>query len=129
MATKQVYDVHHLMKSARPGDRSNSPVVFLPHYCDLGERLQRLGRLHGRRVYFKSSPNLRSLVRNDKIKIPFEERTAVVYEIKRCCTVFYMGETGNTLLYRFNEHKKTLYGSRTAKEELNGICRNRRDRP
>ncbi|KFD46549.1 hypothetical protein M513_12567 [Trichuris suis] len=91
--------------------------------------LQRLGRQRGYRVYFKSSPSLRSLVRNDKIRLPFEDRPGVVYEIKCGCNASYIGETGNTLLDRFSEHMKPLNSYRTAEEKLNGTYRKRRGRP
>ncbi|KFD58186.1 hypothetical protein M514_00949 [Trichuris suis] len=77
----------------------------------------------------QSFPSLRSLIRNDKIKIPFEERPGVVYEIKCGCNASYIGETGNTLLDRFGEHMTALNGYRTAEEELNGAYRKRRGRP
>ncbi|KFD69495.1 hypothetical protein M514_08840 [Trichuris suis] len=95
----------------------------------LGEHLQRLGRQHGYRVYFKSSPSLRSLVRSDKIKLPFKDRPGVVHEIKCGCNASYIGETGNTLLDRFGDHMKALNSYRTAEEELNGTYRKRRGRP
>ncbi|KFD59255.1 hypothetical protein M514_28566, partial [Trichuris suis] len=117
-----------------PSDRlhvegGSSPVITIPYYCGLGEQLQRLGRQHGYRVYFKSSPNLRSLVRSDKIKFPIEERPGVVYEVKCGCNASCIGETGNTLLDRFGEHMKALNSYRTAEEELNGTYRKRRGRP
>ncbi|KFD44975.1 hypothetical protein M513_14148 [Trichuris suis] len=81
----------------RPNDEvSSNPVITIPYYCGLGEQLQRLGRQHGYPVYFKSSPSLRSLVRNDKIRLPFEDRPAVVYEIKCGCNACYIGATPPT---------------------------------
>ncbi|KFD48516.1 hypothetical protein M513_10593 [Trichuris suis] len=116
-----------------PSDRlhvevGSSPVITIPYYCGLGEQ-SRLGRQHGYRVYFKSSPNLRSLVRRDMIKFPFEERLGVVYEIKCGCNASYVGETVNTLLDRFGEHMKALNSYRTAEEELNETYRKRQGRP
>ncbi|KFD48347.1 hypothetical protein M513_10759 [Trichuris suis] len=85
--------------------------------------------LHIFRIFFKSSSNLRSLLRNDKIKVPFEERAGVVYEIKCGCNASYIGETGKSLLDVFNEHMKALNCCRTASEELNVTLRKRRGRP
>ncbi|KFD64585.1 hypothetical protein M514_23187 [Trichuris suis] len=140
----------------RPNDEvSSNQLITIPYYCGLGERLQRLGRQHGYRVYFKSSPSLRSLVRNDKIRLPFKDRPGVVYEIKCGCNASYIRETGNTLLDTFNEHyeikcgcnasyiretgntlldrfgdyMKALNSYRTAEEELNGTYRKRRGSP
>ncbi|KFD65065.1 hypothetical protein M514_22782 [Trichuris suis] len=113
-----------------PNDEvSSNQVITIPYYCGLGEHLQRLGRRHGYNVFFKSSPSLRSLVRNDKIRLPFEDRPGVVYEIKCGCNASYIGETGNTLLDRFRDHMKALNSYRTAEEELNGTYRKRRGRP
>ncbi|KFD54714.1 hypothetical protein M513_04414 [Trichuris suis] len=114
----------------RPDDEvSSNPVITIPYYSGPGEHLQRLGRQRGYRVYFKSSPSLRSLVRNDKIRLPFEDRPGVVYEIKCGCNASYIGETGNTLLDRFRDHMKALNSYRTAEEELNRTYRKRRGRP
>ncbi|KFD46439.1 hypothetical protein M513_12704 [Trichuris suis] len=114
----------------RPDDEvSSNPVITIPYYSGPGEHLQRLGRQRGYRVYFKSSPSLRSLVRNDKIRLPFEDRPGVVYEIKCGCNASYIGETGNTLLDRFRDHMKALNSYRIAEEELNGTYRKRRGRP
>ncbi|KFD46626.1 hypothetical protein M513_12481 [Trichuris suis] len=71
----------------------------------------------------------RSLARNDKIRIPFEDRPGVVYQIKCACNASYIGETGSTLLDRFNDHMKALNGYKSAQEELNGTRRKRRGRP
>ncbi|KFD56639.1 hypothetical protein M514_02315 [Trichuris suis] len=102
-----------------PRDRCNGaadsrPVVFLPYHHDLGEMLRHLS-LHGYCVHFKSPPNLRSLVRNDMIKIPFEQGPGVVYEIKCGCNASYTGETGNSLVDTFSEHMEALNGYRTGK--------------
>ncbi|KFD46175.1 hypothetical protein M513_12949 [Trichuris suis] len=114
----------------RPNDEvSSNQLITIPYYCGLGERLQRLGRQHGYRVYFKSSPSLRSLVRNDKIRLPFKDRPGVVYEIKCGCNASYIRETGNTLLDRFGDYMKALNSYRTAEEELNGTYRKRRGSP
>ncbi|KFD66449.1 hypothetical protein M514_05835 [Trichuris suis] len=62
-------------------------------------------------------------------RAPKAERPGVVYEIKCGSYASYIGETGNTLLDRFNEHMKALNGYRTAKEELSGMHRKRQGRP
>ncbi|CDW59498.1 hypothetical protein TTRE_0000783301, partial [Trichuris trichiura] len=107
--------------SSSNNERDRLPVLTVPYYVGLGEHLQRLGRQYGFRIFFKSSPNLRSLVRNDKIKVPFEQRPGVVYVINCDCNASYIGETGNTLFDRFKEHMNALKSYRSAEEELHGI--------
>ncbi|KFD50190.1 hypothetical protein M513_08935 [Trichuris suis] len=80
-------------------------------------------------MYPETDQMTRSLVRNDKIRLPFEDRPGVVYEIKCGCNASYIGETGNSLLDRFRDHMKALNSYRTAEEELNGTYRKRRGRP
>ncbi|KFD47277.1 hypothetical protein M513_11877 [Trichuris suis] len=70
--------------SAKPNTLHN-PCVVIPYVAGLGEKIIRLGRQLGLRVFFKSSPNLRSILRNDKSKIPSNKRTASVYAVERAC--------------------------------------------
>ncbi|KFD60645.1 hypothetical protein M514_08580 [Trichuris suis] len=70
-------------------------------------------------VYRKPTHSDRSLVRNHKIRIPFEDRPGVVYQIKCACNASYIGETGNTLLDRFNDHMKALNGTATGQQRKN----------
>ncbi|CDW58957.1 hypothetical protein TTRE_0000728601 [Trichuris trichiura] len=115
--------------SSSTTERDRLPVLTIPYYVGLGEHLQRMGRQYGFRIFFKSSPNFRSFVRNDKIKVPFEQRPGVVYVINCDCNASYIGETGNTLFDRFKEHMNALKSYRSAEDELNGIHRIRRGRP
>ncbi|KFD58484.1 hypothetical protein M513_00710 [Trichuris suis] len=62
------------------------------------ESLQRSGRLLGYGVYFKTFSNIRSLIRNYKNKIPFEERPGIVYKIECDWNAFYIAEVPNILL-------------------------------
>uniref|UniRef100_A0A5S6QVG5 Reverse transcriptase domain-containing protein n=1 Tax=Trichuris muris TaxID=70415 RepID=A0A5S6QVG5_TRIMR len=48
------------------------PLIVLPYYHNIGEQIKRLGKTLNFRVYFKSSPYLRALLRTDKTKVPFD---------------------------------------------------------
>ncbi|KFD63735.1 hypothetical protein M514_24088, partial [Trichuris suis] len=72
------------------------------------------------RIYFRSSASLRSILRKDKIKVPYDERPGVVYEIKCSCNASYIGETGNTLFRRFDQHMKNVLTYKNAERRLNG---------
>uniref|UniRef100_A0A5S6QBN7 GIY-YIG domain-containing protein n=1 Tax=Trichuris muris TaxID=70415 RepID=A0A5S6QBN7_TRIMR len=63
---------------------------------------------------------LRSILRSDKIKVPFDKRPGVIYEIKCCWNASYIGETGNNLLHRFREHLACLTRYKNAERRLNG---------
>uniref|UniRef100_A0A5S6R5Y2 GIY-YIG domain-containing protein n=1 Tax=Trichuris muris TaxID=70415 RepID=A0A5S6R5Y2_TRIMR len=94
--------------TANPPSQDNNPVLVLPYYRGLGEKIQWLGRSLNFKVRFQSSVPFRSILRTDKIKIPFDRRPGVIYEIKCCCNAYYIGETGNNLLHRFREHLACL---------------------
>ncbi|KFD47486.1 hypothetical protein M513_11647 [Trichuris suis] len=57
---------------------------------------------------------------HDKIKVPLDERPGVVYKVTCCCNASYIGETGNTLLRRFNQHVDALNRYMRALIKLNG---------
>ncbi|KFD46007.1 hypothetical protein M513_13124, partial [Trichuris suis] len=47
-------------------------------------------------------------------------RPGVVYEIKCDCNASYIGETGNTLFHRFDQHMKNVLTYKNAERRLNG---------
>ncbi|KFD59766.1 hypothetical protein M514_28052 [Trichuris suis] len=47
-------------------------------------------------------------MRSDKIKVPFDSRPGVVYEIKCGCNASHVGETGNTLSHRFDQRMRNM---------------------
>ncbi|KFD65074.1 hypothetical protein M514_22791 [Trichuris suis] len=55
-------------------------------------------------VWLESSSNLRWIVRSDKTKLLFDSRSGVIYEIRCRSNTSYIGETGSTLLHRFDQH-------------------------
>ncbi|KFD66276.1 hypothetical protein M514_21563 [Trichuris suis] len=105
----------------RPASRLR---LILPYYAELGEKIKRLGNRLGFQVWFKGNPNLRSILRNDKGKVPLDQCPGVVYEIKCECLASYVGETGNTLAHRFKEHMEPLTRYRNAMNRLNGDSSN-----
>uniref|UniRef100_A0A5S6QMH4 GIY-YIG domain-containing protein n=1 Tax=Trichuris muris TaxID=70415 RepID=A0A5S6QMH4_TRIMR len=108
---------------------TEGPVVALPYYCGIGEEVKRLGLSHKFRVYFKSSPNLRALIRNDMIKVSIDQTPGVVYEILCDCHASYIGETGNTLFRRIGEHITVVTRYKNAEQRLIGTQTGRRGRP
>ncbi|KFD66237.1 hypothetical protein M514_21524 [Trichuris suis] len=54
------------------------------------------------------------------MKVPFDSRPGVVYEIKCGCNACYLGETGNTLFHIFDQHMRNVLTYRNAERRLNG---------
>ncbi|KFD45533.1 hypothetical protein M514_13592 [Trichuris suis] len=97
---------------------TSGPRILLPYYKGLSEKIQRLGRTLGFSVSYKRGPNLRSLLRSDKVRLPPDEHTGVVYEVKCSCSATYIGETGFTLARRFLQRMRHLTRYNNAKREL-----------
>uniref|UniRef100_A0A5S6R303 Reverse transcriptase domain-containing protein n=1 Tax=Trichuris muris TaxID=70415 RepID=A0A5S6R303_TRIMR len=105
------------------------PTVVLPYHSILEDTIKRLPKSLDFRVFFKSSPNLRAILRTDQIRIPKEEAKGVVYQIKCGCHASYIGETGNTLFDRFKEHMACVTRYKNVRDRLNGAQPRRRGRP
>ncbi|KFD50671.1 hypothetical protein M513_08478 [Trichuris suis] len=103
------------------------PVMVLPYYTGIGELFKRLRKTLGFTVYFKTSCSLRTFLRNDKIKVPADKRPGVVYKITCGRNASYVGETGNTLSHRFNQHVDALNRYDRAVIKLNGLQQTRPD--
>ncbi|KFD47468.1 hypothetical protein M514_11629 [Trichuris suis] len=99
---------------------ASGPRLILPYYAGLGEKIKRLGKRVVFTVWFKGNWTLRSILRNDKVKVPSDQCPGAVYEIKCECSASYIGETGNTLAHRFQEHMKSLTRYSSALNRLNG---------
>ncbi|KFD58674.1 hypothetical protein M513_00367 [Trichuris suis] len=84
----------------------------------ISERLMVLAKTLNFRLFFKSSPNLRSILRNDLIKLPPSEKPGIVYEVKCDCSASYIGETGFTLRHRYKQHVQVLKRLLAAKWKL-----------
>ncbi|KFD62137.1 hypothetical protein M514_25739 [Trichuris suis] len=64
-------------RTNRPGvslSDHNVPLLVLPYYKGVGEKIEWMGKEIGFKTYFKSSSTLRAMVRNDKIRLPPEAR-------------------------------------------------------
>uniref|UniRef100_A0A5S6Q2U1 Reverse transcriptase domain-containing protein n=1 Tax=Trichuris muris TaxID=70415 RepID=A0A5S6Q2U1_TRIMR len=109
--------------------KEQQPVVVLPYYKGIGERIKRLGRTLNFRIFFKSSESLRNSLRHDKTIVPMEERSGIVYHITCSCNASYIGETDNSLLDRFEEHQAGVTRYKSALDRLNGTQQRRRGRP
>ncbi|KFD59960.1 hypothetical protein M514_27857 [Trichuris suis] len=122
-----------LAKLRRPQNNTpTGPQILLPYYKGLSEKIQRLGRRLNFSVTYKRGPNLRSILRNDKVRLPKNEQSGVIYEVKCSCSATYIGETGFSLTHRFQQHMRQLRRYNKAKQELenNGsISETHRGRP
>ncbi|KFD60505.1 hypothetical protein M514_27341 [Trichuris suis] len=52
----------------------NLPLLVLPYYKSLGEKIRRMGKEIGFKTFFESSSTLRAMVRHDKIRLPPEDK-------------------------------------------------------
>ncbi|KFD50440.1 hypothetical protein M513_08667 [Trichuris suis] len=71
------------------------------------------------RLFVGSSAPLRPILRNDKIKVPYDERLGVVYQITYGCKTSYIGEAGNFLLHRYNQHLDGISRYNNARRKAN----------
>ncbi|KFD45282.1 hypothetical protein M513_13839 [Trichuris suis] len=69
------------------------------------------------------------MVRNDKIRLPPQEKPDVIYEVLCSCSASYIGETGNSLSQRFSQHLSCLNHYKNALSDLQGQETKRRGRP
>ncbi|KFD56350.1 hypothetical protein M514_02805 [Trichuris suis] len=119
-------------RTTRPGvvlTSQNVPLLVLPYCKGLGEKVRQMGKEIGFKVYFKTSSSLRSMVRHDKIRLPLEEKPGIVYEVMCSCSASYIGETGNSVCQRFNQHLSCLSFYKNALSDLEGKETRRRGRP
>ncbi|KFD60446.1 hypothetical protein M514_07748 [Trichuris suis] len=98
-------------------------------YKGLGVKIKRMGRTIGFQVYFKSAASVRPIVRNEKIRLAPNEKPGVIYEILYTCPASYIGETGNTLSHRYEEHLSCLNRYKNALNDQKGLGTKRRGRP
>ncbi|KFD67441.1 hypothetical protein M514_20477, partial [Trichuris suis] len=88
-----------------------------------------MGKEVGFKTYFKSSSTLRAMLRNDKRRLPPEDKPGVIYEVLCSCSASYIGETGNSLSQRFSQHLSGLKHYKNALSDLQGQETKRRGRP
>ncbi|KFD44793.1 hypothetical protein M513_14330, partial [Trichuris suis] len=60
------------------------------------------------------------MVRNDKIRLPPEDKPVVTYEVLCSCSASYIGETGNSLSQTFSQHLSCLNHYKNALSDLQG---------
>ncbi|KFD70292.1 hypothetical protein M514_17642 [Trichuris suis] len=120
------------LRTARPEEHVPSPtapLLILPYYNGLGEKIKRMGRTVGFQVYFKSAASVRSIVRNDKVRMAPNEKPGVIYEILCTCSASYIGETGNSLSHRYEQHLNCLNRYKNALDDQRHLGIKRRGRP
>ncbi|KFD50094.1 hypothetical protein M514_09054 [Trichuris suis] len=88
-----------------------------------------MGRTVGFQVYFRSAASVRSVVRKDKIRLAPNEKPGVIYEIAFTSSVSYIGETGNTLSHRYEQHLSCLNRYKNALNDQKGLRIKRQGRP
>ncbi|KFD63888.1 hypothetical protein M514_23879, partial [Trichuris suis] len=77
----------------------------------------------------KDAASVRSIVRNDKVRLAPNEKPGVIYEILCTCSASYTGETGNTLSHRYEQHPSCLNRYKNALNDQKGLGIKRRGRP
>ncbi|KFD45966.1 hypothetical protein M513_13173 [Trichuris suis] len=68
------------MPTKPQGETITGTKILLPYCRGLSEKIQRLGRTLNFSVCYTRGPNLRSLLRSDKVRVLPEEHPGVVYE-------------------------------------------------
>ncbi|KFD60504.1 hypothetical protein M514_27340 [Trichuris suis] len=106
----------------------NVPLLVLPYYKGLGEKIRRMGKEVAFKTFFKSSSTLRAMVRHDKIRLPPEDKPGVVYEVLCSCSASYIRETVNSLSQRSSQHLSCLNHYKNALSDLQGKETKRRGR-
>ena len=88
------------------GSRNYKKRVVLPYVRGCGERLARVLRKYDVDVFYKPINKLKSIFGLPKDKVPIESVTGVVYEIPCSdCNKKYVGQTGNSLHTRLQQHR------------------------
>ncbi|KFD58134.1 hypothetical protein M513_00897 [Trichuris suis] len=94
--------------------------ITMPYYTGIAEAVKRFSATIGFQACFSSSTSLAAMLRSDKVKIPTEEQQGAVYNVNCPCGASYIGETGNTISHRFQQHIGNLKTYRTAEKRKNG---------
>ncbi len=86
-------------------ERKHTSSVGIPYIQDLSEQLQRILKKHGVSTYHKPTNKLREILVKPKDKIPMEQQSGVVYQLKRDnCDKMYIEEASRSLGTRYEEH-------------------------
>ncbi|KFD68190.1 hypothetical protein M514_19672 [Trichuris suis] len=110
-----------LLRSGAPHAQPAQDIrITMPYYTGIAEAVKRLSATIGFQACFTSSTSLAAMLRSDKVKIPTEEQQGAVYNVNCTCGASYIGETGNTISHRFQQHIGNLKTYRTAEKRKNG---------
>ncbi|KFD62359.1 hypothetical protein M514_08700 [Trichuris suis] len=101
--------------AALEADRTNlRTAAYHPVLRRLRGKIKRVGSKLG----FNVRTSVPFFVMTNK-KVPLHQCPGIVYEIKCKCSTSYIGEAGNTLALRYQEHMKALTRYRNAVNRLN----------
>ena len=109
--------------SANKTATTTSPSIRLPWIPQLGPRLRTIFKKHNINTVFTSTPNLKSILCNNKSKLPTNSQ-AGVYKITCSCGSSYIGETKKKISTRLEEHQKDI---RNGKWLATGCAEHSRD--
>ena len=100
-----MFDSPSLPQRVDPAQREKVGVS-IPYVKGVSERLARVFRQHGTRVFHKPTNTLRSRLTRAKDKTEDNKKCGVIYEVK-CgdCSETYIGETARPLGTRLKEHQ------------------------
>ena len=87
-------------------DQEPTPGVSIPYTQGVSERLDRVFRKHGARVFHKPTRTLKSRLVRVKDKTADAQRSGVIYQLQcEDCDANYIGETARPLGKRESEHR------------------------
>jgi len=94
-----------------PNNTINTTITYIP---TLSNKIQSILKSIGiTRVSFKVNNKLQHKFTQLKDKIPWEQRTNIVYSIPCSCELKYVGQTSNSLKTRIQKHKSDLRLNKT----------------
>ena len=99
-------------KTANP-ERPTNPTIMIPWIPILGPKLRRIFKKHNVKTIFTSSPNLKSLLCDNKSKLPLNSQPGV-YKLDCSCGSSYIGETKKKISTRLQEHQRDILKERWA---------------
>ena len=95
--------------TAATGDASKpvNSIVKLPWIPRLGPKLRKIFKRQNIKTIFTSTPNLQSILCNNKSKLPINSQ-AGVYKLDCSCGATYIGETKKKVATRLEEHQRDI---------------------
>ena len=86
---------------------TSSTIVKLPWIPRLGPKLRKIFKQHNIKTVFTSTPNLKSLLCNNKSTLPCNSHPGV-YKLECSCGSCYIGETKKKVATRLEEHQRDI---------------------